>query len=103
MSIEAQFGKLVRDARVNLGWSQRKLAQKMQQLGFRSPQSTIAKNEHAARPIPIQEALTLTGLLQVDVSKLAALIPVIKLEPECPVCHDNPPAGFTCNECGQRG
>lgn len=92
------FGKLVKDAREGLGWSQQKLAQRMKWAGFSWFQSTTAKTERAARPVPIQEAVTLAALLHIDISKL---VPA-KLY-ACPVCCGEPPQGFTCNECKLAG
>lgn len=82
--------------------SQDRLATRMRSAGFRWTQSIATRTESGTRPVPITEAATLAALLQLD---LNSLIPadVTAICAVCAVCKDNPPVGFTCNECGQRG
>lgn len=99
-SVEFQFGQLIRTSRSNLGWSQRKLAQRMADQGFRWHHATVKRLEAGSRATTsVREMIMLAALLRFDMRLLADLVPDVKSEPECEVCHGEPPAGFKCNTC----
>jgi len=98
---DGTFGAVLRTARINKGWSQQKLAVRMNHAGYSSwQQATATRSERAGRPVPIGEVLVLASLLDID---LNALIVPIEPEPPCSRCDDEPPEGFTCNDCGTTG
>jgi transcriptional regulator with XRE-family HTH domain len=93
------FGTQMKDARRARGWTQQRMAGRMNAAGFSWVQTTVTKTERASRPVPVEEAAALAAILHLD---LNVLIPDLR-ELRCPVCDDRPPAGFTCNACGATG
>ena len=64
---ERAFGEKIRQMRVERGWSQDDLAEKMAGLGFNMHQTTIAKIEGAKRPLRVAELFALSTIVRVPV------------------------------------
>jgi transcriptional regulator with XRE-family HTH domain len=90
--LRAVFGKRARKARLARRWSVRELADRSG--GVLSP-STITRAERG-REIVLGAALAIAGALGLTASELLA-------EPECARCDGEPPAGFSCPDCGRTG
>jgi transcriptional regulator with XRE-family HTH domain len=69
-SAEAILGAHVRHLRQSHGWTQQDLARKLESVGFSLHQSAIARIEAGTRPVRLNEAVALTTVLSVDLSKL---------------------------------
>ena len=66
------MGDRIRQKRQEFGWSQSGLARRMVDAGFsKQNQIYISRSEKGARPIPIEEALTLADVLNVSIQWLA--------------------------------
>lgn len=100
LPISRIVGGNVASLRTSRGWSQRTLAARTQKnegkaVGF----STISRMEKARQPDSKPVAVCVDDLIA-----LAATFGVppeqLLVEPNCPVCMDAPPSGFTCNICG---
>jgi len=97
---EKQFAAAVREGRERRQMTQATLALVMSKGGFRWRQQTVTRAENARRPFFLGEALALSALLGIDLNAIAdgADSPLRA----CDTCRDQPPPGFTCNECGRR-
>jgi len=60
---EQAFGERIKDARIAKGWSQAELAKRMASRYDGWTQSTVAKTEAATRPVRLDEAAALAGVL----------------------------------------
>jgi transcriptional regulator with XRE-family HTH domain len=99
--VEAWAGEQFRGLRAGRGWSQQHVADLMNAFGYNWLQSTIAKIESAARPVPLNEIADLAALFGVKLADLLAGAPERELT--CSRCGQGPPEGFTCNTCGRSG
>jgi transcriptional regulator with XRE-family HTH domain len=72
---EAAFGARVRSLRKTRGWSQERLAEQMQLLGFGWLQSTVAKTENGQRPLRLNEAAALAEVLGVPLAQATQPLP----------------------------
>lgn len=86
------FGRRARKARLERRWSIREMAGRSG--GVLSP-STITRAERG-REIVLGAALAIAGALGIPASEMLA-------EPECARCDGEPPAGFSCRDCGRTG
>lgn len=82
-----RFGRRVAQARAEHGWSMRELGERA------GIAATAVMYAERGRPhTTLSVATRLAQALGVPLDQLVR-------EPQCVVCDDAPPAGFTCNEC----
>lgn len=85
----------VSEERRRRGWSAEMLSERLESLGYKIPRSVIANLENNRRnAITIDEVLGLAHVFSTTVNWL-----VYGTGRACTVCNDEPPAGFTCNDC----
>ena len=89
MSILVTFGCRVHEKRLELGWTQAKLAYMVQ-----CTPTIVQRIEAALGDPPLSVACRIAGVIGVP---LADLIDAER----CQNCSDRPPPGFTCNACGR--
>jgi ribosome-binding protein aMBF1 (putative translation factor) len=63
-------GRNVKDARLDLGWSQTELAAEMALYGYTWQQQTVQKIEKGSRPLKLREALALMSILGISLKEL---------------------------------
>lgn len=69
---ETHFGIRLRELRQRRGWTQQEVVQRLADHGLVLHQTAIARIETAARPVRLNEALTLAAVLGVDLPGLLA-------------------------------
>ncbi|MGH3381341.1 MAG: helix-turn-helix domain-containing protein [Actinoallomurus sp.] len=67
---EEIFGRRLKKRREELGLSQRDLAERMQGQGLDWHQTTVARTESTRRPVRLNEAMALAGILRVPLEEL---------------------------------
>jgi transcriptional regulator with XRE-family HTH domain len=68
----AAMGDRIRQKRQEFKWSQSELARRMVVAGFpKQDQLKVTRSENGLRPIPVDEALALSGVLNVSIQWLA--------------------------------
>jgi len=67
---EPLLGQRLRALRLDRGWSQQEVAERMADLGFSWRQSTAAKTEAAERPVRLNEAVALAAIFDADLGDL---------------------------------
>lgn len=87
----------MRDERHRRGWSAEQFSERVASLGVDLPRSVIANAENGRRGyMSIEEVAGIAHALGTTVQWLMWGTGVA-----CIPCQDNPPAGFTCNDCGR--
>jgi transcriptional regulator with XRE-family HTH domain len=69
-NVEPTFGKAVREARNEMGWSQQKLAERLTLAGLRIDPTAITRIERGQRSIRLSEAVTIAAELGIDLNEL---------------------------------
>jgi transcriptional regulator with XRE-family HTH domain len=90
--MRAVFGRRARKARLERRWSVREMAERSG--GALSP-STVTRAE-SGREVYLGAAFSIAGVLGTALAELLA-------DPECARCDGEPPAGFSCRDCGRTG
>lgn len=93
--VSAEVGARIKRARKGRGFSAQALADAITARGYAVHRATIAKIENGIKEtIPIDIVVHAARVLQVPVLRL-----LVNSE-WCGHCHDDPPVGFACPECG---
>jgi transcriptional regulator with XRE-family HTH domain len=92
---EEAAGRQIRLLRDGRDWNQQELADRMRLYGHSWVQTTVSKTEDGARPLRLNEAVSLAAVFGIPVTGLFT-------EP-CPACGGFPREWFTCNICGRSG
>lgn len=93
--VSAEVGARLKIARRGRGMSAQALADAITARGYEVHRATIAKIENGIKEtVPVDVVVHAARVLQVPVLRLL-------VDSEwCGHCHDAPPAGFACPECG---
>lgn len=93
--VSAEVGARIKRARKGRGFSAQALADAITARGYAVSRATVAKIENGLKETtPVDVVVHAARVLQVPMLTLL-------LDGEwCERCHDNPPAGFACTECG---
>ena len=68
--VDIQFGEMLKTARADLGWSQRRLAEVLQKSGLKIDPSAITRIETGQREPKLTEAVAIANLLGLDLDTL---------------------------------
>jgi transcriptional regulator with XRE-family HTH domain len=94
LPISAAVIKTVRNLRKAQGISAKELARLMGECGYGTSRTSVAQAECGYRKeVSIDWVSAASQALGVSIK-------TVLYGPDCTVCNDNPPAGFTCNSCG---
>lgn len=89
------FAANMRRFRLAANLTQADLANEMGLLGLPMHQVTVGKMESAARPIAVVEVAALAEIFNVEIAEL------LKPNPPCSLCRNEPPGGYRCLTCGR--
>ncbi len=81
-------------------WSAQRLSDETAKFGNRISRAVIA-NRETGRPshVTVDDLVAYAQAFGVEPADLLADMPPVA----CTACHDEPPAGFTCNACAAKG
>jgi transcriptional regulator with XRE-family HTH domain len=70
-AVNKQFGDLMREQREHRRWSQRRLADLLEQVGLRLDPSAITRIERGTRDVKLTEAIVIANVLEFDLDSIA--------------------------------
>lgn len=73
-AIEPSFGEAVREARLEFGWSQQRLAERLSSNGLKLDSTAITRIEKGQRSVRLSEAVTIAAELGIDLNELIARV-----------------------------